>query len=36
MEDSFGQSGPPETLMAAYHLDRAGIAAAVRRCLARK
>lgn len=36
VEDTFGQSGPPETLMAAYHLDRAGIAAAVRRCLARK
>ena len=36
VEDTFGQSGPPEALMAAYHLDRAGIAAAVRRCLARK
>ncbi|MCF0122935.1 MAG: transketolase family protein [Ruminiclostridium sp.] len=34
--NSFGQSGPPDTLMENYHLNAAGIAAAVRKVLERK
>ena len=36
VEDSFGQSGPPEALMERYGLTAAGIAAAAERALARK
>lgn len=36
VQDTFGQSGPPEALMKKYHLDAAGIIAAVRKVLARK
>lgn len=36
VEDTFGQSGPPEALMEHYNLNAAGIISAVRRVLARK
>ncbi len=36
VEDTFGQSGPPEALMERYGLTAAGIAAAAERALARK
>jgi transketolase len=36
VQDTFGQSGPPEALMKKYGLDAVGIAAAVRRAVARK
>lgn len=36
VQDTFGQSGPPEALMERYGLHGAGIVAAVRKALARK
>ena len=36
VQDTFGESGPPEALMARYGLNADAIAQAVRRCLARK
>lgn len=36
VQNSFGQSGPPEALMEKYHLNAAGIIEAVRKVLARK
>jgi transketolase len=36
VENTFGQSGPPETLMKHYGLDKNGILRAVRRVLERK
>ncbi|MBR5791609.1 MAG: transketolase family protein [Ruminiclostridium sp.] len=36
VRDTFGQSGPPESLMDAYDLNAKGIAAAVRKVLERK
>lgn len=36
VQDTFGESGPPEALMVRYGLNADAIAQAVRRCLARK
>lgn len=36
VQDTFGESGPPEALLVRYGLNADAIAQAVRRCLARK